>query len=370
MGLSDTLQAPIRRTRYDLHRKHSVKRFDGKQPASDTMAIILIYQKNGILPSLIRQLEHFAAKGISCVIVANHPLSQLDRQQLESHTHFMVERPNLGYDFGGYREGILSLREAGLTPRNLFVLNDSVWFPLRSDCRLIDDALADPADVYGIFYNTKNVEENHRHLQSYFYRFGAGLLDNPEFDTFWKRLPLYGSKRQVVRRCEVKLTGYFRSLGCSVGARYRPEDVVAASDNLTDSEAKQVAAWHATTTLRGRSIFAKLAQMDPDTEAWPAARQKAFHDSRFRYYFIDAHPLILFRQIHSPFVKKSRELHFCAQRHALLQSDLHKDFEPHIRQEIETWDKVHLLGPAEHKDFQSVWEAALTRSAKSSGGAS
>lgn len=342
--------AYLSRIYYDRVLRKQVRVTRGAQPAMKNFAILLAYQPGGILPSFQMQLQHFLDNGFALMVVSNAPLSAEDRNMLLGKCHLLVERPNVGYDFGGYREGVMTLADQGIRPENLVIMNDSIWFPLRRDCQFLQTALADHADLYGIFFNTKNKVGKHRHLQSYFYRFNARILNDGRFWKFWRKFPLFSNKILVIRMLEVKLTGIFASMGFTAASLISTDDVLEAALALTDAELDQVARFHATTSNRGHQIFADLAGKSTVMPDWREKMEKRLHNSRFRYYFIDAHPLIL-HNLHAPFIKKSHEFHYYPQRDALIALGLSDDFDPAVRAEIAGWNDRRRRGPPDHPRF-------------------
>ncbi len=61
----------------------------------------------------------------------------------------IVERPNFGYDFGGYHDGVWLIGKLGLRLREVLFLNDSVWFPILKNATLLADMRATSQDYVG-----------------------------------------------------------------------------------------------------------------------------------------------------------------------------------------------------------------------------
>ena len=166
------VRGSVQRRRYDAKRNQSVRTTQGAQPMREEMAVFLIYQPNGLLESTLFTLSYFARQDISTVVVSNAPLNSEDRGRVLALSHLLIERPNIGYDFGGYREGVLTLLESGKPIRALYVMNDSIWFPLEGNNDLIKTCRESDADIYGLHIkitSEKRVDENY--IQSYFFRF-------------------------------------------------------------------------------------------------------------------------------------------------------------------------------------------------------
>ena len=135
--------------RYDRTRLDQIRMFDGKLPKSDRIAIFLIYPKKGLLQSHLHTLEYFRSKGFATLVVSNLTLSEIDRHRLAENCWRIMERSNFGYDFGGYRDGVLSLSADLKHLQRLVLINDSVWFPLPGSRDWLDDVEALEVDVAG-----------------------------------------------------------------------------------------------------------------------------------------------------------------------------------------------------------------------------
>jgi len=99
----------------------------------------LIYPSRGLKPSHLRTLKYLAAKNYNAVVVCNLPLTNDEQQQILPLCHQCIQRPNFGYDFGGYRDGVLSVTNNGKQLKHLLLLNDSTWFPIVEDTDWLAD---------------------------------------------------------------------------------------------------------------------------------------------------------------------------------------------------------------------------------------
>ena len=320
---TDILFGGVLRAAYDRKRPMLVSQVQGDVPVAREVAILLIYQPEFLPKSLFHTLNHLREKGIAPVVVSNAPLTSVSRAQLLPQCHLIVERPNYGYDFGGYREGILILSERGINPDALYLLNDSMWFPLREDCALIDHARASKADLFGI-YQVEWPDKPHRtHLQSYFYRFKRPLLGSAAFDQYWRRLMMSDDKRRVVLKCEGALTHAFRKQGFSTEALYHEDDIKAAALALTGDDL--------TAYLR----YAAL--VDPAVGA-PETAARTIATGVLRKNLMGSHPLISVRALNIPVLKKDRAPLWQAQRSEIFRLGLDVGFAPVIREELKSRD--------------------------------
>ena len=330
----------LRRRQYDRQRGQTIVQTEGLRPVSADVAILLIYQPAGLLPSLYSELDHFHAKGIAVIVVSNAPISQTDLERLRTHCHLILQRPNYGYDFGGYRDGVLTLFQRGISPENLFILNDSVWFPLTQDSHLIEDAKASSADLFGIYYNEKAREPHRSHLQSYFYRFNHRLVSSAAFENFWRNLTLTNNKYMVIRQCEMKLTDAFQAKGFSIAYLYDMAKMRAAILALNDVELHQMLRYQSIVDTRSAKALAPLIEDGPDAPEWRNRVEALVREGRIGRYFLILHPLVLLRELGAPVLKKDRQPMYQLQRKELFRAGLAGDFLPALNYEIAHWDDI------------------------------
>jgi hypothetical protein len=198
------LYEPFLQRRYDQTRSQRIKCTNGNLPASDTLAIFLIYQPDGVAKSVFDTCNHLIASGYSPIIVSNTPLSNVDRVTLQSIAHIIIERPNFGYDFGGYRDGLWLVSELALNPQQIIFLNDSVWFPTLSTSTLLKEFSAANVDYFGaqIFMNPAGGNKSQALFGSYCFAVNAPLLNNSAFVNFWDNYKLSSNKEMTLRRGE------------------------------------------------------------------------------------------------------------------------------------------------------------------------
>jgi Rhamnan synthesis protein F len=148
-ALGGLVWEPFVQWRYDRNRPARLVVLSGTCELKDRIAVYLIFQPNGLRPSTLETCRLLEQSGYSVLAVSNAPLSDADSQTLAGHSWRVIQRPNYGYDFGGYRDGILHLLEAGITPRRLIVMNDSIWYPLSAADTLLDRIDASELDLAG-----------------------------------------------------------------------------------------------------------------------------------------------------------------------------------------------------------------------------
>lgn len=194
---------------------------DGTAPLTQKLAVFLIYQPGDILASTLRECAHLIDHGYSPLIISNCPLTQDAAAALQKVSWKTVQRPNYGYDFGGYRDGIRLLDHLDISPDTLLVLNDSIWFPLHDHASILTRLEAMPENVAGLVYHedlTKRsaMSRPKSFLESYFFRFDKTALSNPGFKDYWTNYRVSSNKYNAVYRGERAICDHMRSAGLTV----------------------------------------------------------------------------------------------------------------------------------------------------------
>lgn len=332
------------RTGMDRHARRSVRLSAGLIAPLPDMALVLIYQPDGLQASLFQTCRHLTAQGFAPFIVSNTALRDDDRIRLLEACHLLMERPNIGYDFGGYRDGILHLLDAGARPDNLLVMNDSIWFPLFDDCTLLAEIRAQPDDLFGPVYNDR-VEKSHlSHLQSYMFNFKRAALDRPAFRTYWERLVTSANKQLVIRMCEMRMTKAFRDAGFSVGYKWTAADGVAALRALPAADLRRALDYMGglePKTAQTLQLLRTGSATDPATGPGEAAVLDALlYLQGVPPYLLKLPPGLLIDALRLPFLKKDRHLPYQLQRAAFLQDPPATPVNPVIQTEIAGWDRT------------------------------
>lgn len=216
-GISDLLTDPVKQRQLDRRVAAGLPRFDGISPASDKVAIVLVYQPSGISASTLETCSWLADAGYAPFVVSNAPLSPEDRSSLSNVVWRAVERPNFGYDFGGYRDGLTCLEQWEIVPSEVLILNDSVWLPVLPKTDILTRLSAHPGDIVG---TNLRVRGDVQFLESYLYRLNRKALTHPSFSAFWAQLKLTSNKYHVIRRGERGFSKAMRAAGLNVAGIY------------------------------------------------------------------------------------------------------------------------------------------------------
>ncbi|WP_264211975.1 rhamnan synthesis F family protein [Leisingera thetidis] len=243
---------------YDAFLARRTRVTKGAIPPGPQPAVYLIFPSQGLLASHVLALRYLTDSGYAPVVVSNIPLSDGDRQRLQEVCWLCIERPNFGYDFGGYRDGLLAARARLDRIDRLVLLNDSSWFPLPGSKDWLAGAQALNVDFAAAAcnYGHPRVEAEHfreirwgystasRNFQycSYALMLSGRLMEDPGFLRFWKRFPLTNNKKFIVRRGETGLTQWVLKHGFSHGAVLKTADLDQRLAQLPRDAVRQIAA--------------------------------------------------------------------------------------------------------------------------------
>ncbi|MDD9737956.1 rhamnan synthesis F family protein [Seohaeicola sp. SP36] len=252
---------------YDYVTSKKIRRTVGSVPLGEDVAIYLIFPSTGLLDSHIYMLSALRNAGISSIVVSNFALKAQDRDKLLQYATEIIERQNTGYDFGGYRDGILGISDRFAKLERVWLFNDSVWLMPQDrswfeQARSLNKDFVAATSSFSIFrksgLRTKHVEpEKYRsiiwmhqphnpnfHYASYALCIGAAILRDPRFLTYWKKLEIRNDKKLTVRRGEIGLTQWVLKHRYSHAATHEIDDLdqelMALDDVELDYTAREV----------------------------------------------------------------------------------------------------------------------------------
>ncbi|WP_295073775.1 rhamnan synthesis F family protein [Tabrizicola sp.] len=227
------LYEPLIQRAYDRKRTSVVKVHQGGVPLTDRIALVLTYQPKGFAASLLKTCAHLRAKGYAPLVVCNAPATEADLRILAPETWAILLRPNYGYDFGGYRDGILHLRDSGVAPRFLIILNDSIWYPLNDADTLIERMEATGFGLTGAILQEGDQGKAPRssrykdYIESFFYLISSECYKSQAFTQFWTYFPMSNLKFNAVYAGERRFSRVLEESGQSVGCVLTRSDMLS-----------------------------------------------------------------------------------------------------------------------------------------------
>lgn len=213
---------------YDYFLRDHVVTISGDLPFQEKCAIFLIFPEPCLNAGHQDSLRYINKEGYSPIVVSNSPISDEELKIIKPITHKIIIRPNFGYDFGGYRDGILSLSSRFKELSRLALFNDSCWFPLNDNESWLTAAEGMNVDFAGalahagidwfeVLTNQKvSKKRKRRHKKLYHYcsfalLFSKGALERNDFWNFWRKLRISSSKDWTIRNGERALSNFMFS---------------------------------------------------------------------------------------------------------------------------------------------------------------
>lgn len=312
------LYEPFVMRRHDRSRDKVLRFHDGKVGLDRKVALFLIYQPKRLSPTVLLTCDYLAAKGYAPLVVSNTPLSDEDLQALRGHAWKVVLRPNYGYDFGGYRDGILWLQDQGIVPDRLMILNDSIWFPVWPGETLIDRMEALPADLAGAVYHPaqrrrKTSSLRPAFIESYFYIARRSALEAAAFRSFWRDFQVSSIKYNAVYRGERSFSHFLETGGLQAEGIISPKAIIEAIDAEDDAFLTRTLSYAAYADPGFEAE--RDALLDPAQRAvlgagWRDAALAHVRQVAHRRSAYASFPYPAFLKLGVPFVKKSRLMFF------------------------------------------------------------
>jgi hypothetical protein len=180
----------------------------------DRFAVLALFPRTALLPSVKRLVELLKRQGYSIVAIINES-SHSERwvAELEIDLDVIIKRPNIGRDFGAYQCGIRYLESRLHLEKphaELLLVNDSVYYTPKAAAGL-RDFFGSPSDWKSLFINF----QFHLHAQSFFVSFAGKVLSDRKFREFWKKYYPTSIRHNVINKGEIALSRTLLSRGFS-----------------------------------------------------------------------------------------------------------------------------------------------------------
>lgn len=184
----------------------------------------------GCLGSLQQHMDYL-------LVVSNSSLDETNRKRLESVSSEVMERKNVGYDVGAYRDGLRHLGWDHMGDYDELVLFNYTFFaPIHPWAGLFERTDKWDTDFWGI---TEHDEVRPhpflpklvmpRHIQSHWIAVRASLSTTKDWRSYWEDMPPIESYNDSIQWHESRFTGYFNALGYRHEVAYNVDDYPSAN---------------------------------------------------------------------------------------------------------------------------------------------
>lgn len=299
----------------------------GAQPLLPKVCIFLIYQPNTVATSIFETIRWMSNSGYAVFCVVNSTLSASDRSALILSSWRVLERPNFGYDFGGYQDAIKILNRDGISPDVVTILNDSIWvFPSSALMEQLEEAIK-TYDIYGFLVDEKvnhdlsgGTPSKKSHVESYFYIMGSKVWLSSHFQYFWNNYKMTDYKPNTIKYGEIGFSRQMMAAGFRVGVYSSRKKFLEAIREKDNRFIEQTLNYGAYADRDVEKSAKKLEKIPKNSEIWREAAlehiRRAVNRKRFNATFPFANEYIFGTQ----FMKKSSEPIFSEMRHQYLRA--------------------------------------------------
>lgn len=177
---------------------------------SKKIAVVALYPRGSLLSSVKRLISSLLDQNYEVIAVVNHPNLKDWISELSGFPITIIQRQNVGRDFGAYKCGVEYIERFKLGDQldSLLLCNDSVIYGQRfgSFLREFESKSSHWATAFLNF-------EKHTHAQSFFQSFPREILLTELFKDFWRNY--YPSNRRIyaIDQGEVRLSQILLSHG-------------------------------------------------------------------------------------------------------------------------------------------------------------
>lgn len=314
-----TVYEPVLQRRYDRLRSSSLRITEGSKAAGKKIAIFLIYQPNGIPKSIYSTCQHLCEVGFRTLIVCNTPLKDSERTRLAESSFLVIERPNFGYDFGGYRDAVWMLQERDIDPDEVLFLNDSIWFPAVSGNSLLGDMSASKFDYVGVqeFGDITAVGGKQGFFASYCFLAKKQVWQSSVFQEYWRDYKCSSNKEVTLRRGE---RGFSRKMlnSCpNSGALFDVSKFRKLVEKLSAKELWVVIQDLVVTDKILEGKHKTMLEQGPAAASMEAMRDLIFASVETKNY-LGAAPILSLLSLEIPIIKKNNEMLYVRCRRRIL----------------------------------------------------
>lgn len=156
------------------------------------------------------------------LVVSNSPLDGTARERLEGVATTVIERENVGFDVGGYQDGLDAFGWDRLRSFDELVLFNYTFFAPVNPWKNLFDRVDEWGDVdfWGITehdevrphpFLAKSVMP--RHIQSHWIAVRNPLLTSADFREYWRSMPRISSYNDSIQWHETRFTEHFTKIG-------------------------------------------------------------------------------------------------------------------------------------------------------------
>ena len=182
-------------------------------------------------PHVVDQLLDYGRAGWSTLVVDASPSISAEREgDWTRMATAWMRRPNIGYDFFSYRDGMAHLGSGlgvDIDRAHLIVANDSCFgpfFPIQEVVARLDERHRQREGGEPVVYGITDSYEFHHHLQSYWLYCRPPAVSMVR--TFLENLPPIEGVQDAIHRGELGLSRFLTERGCALSALCPTREII------------------------------------------------------------------------------------------------------------------------------------------------
>jgi lipopolysaccharide biosynthesis protein len=187
------------------------------------------YNHKGVVaPYFASALRTYRRLGGKLVTVTTATLNEGAREVLWALSDHVIERENIGLDFGSWRHALLAYDFAS-DYDEVIIVNDSVFGPFAPIDPFIQRLSLPDSPILGMTISREVAD----HIQSFFIGFNLKAFPRAVFERFWWDMQLLEDKNEIIQRYEIGLSRTALRAGVPLAAlldmrlSMRPYDISA-----------------------------------------------------------------------------------------------------------------------------------------------
>ena len=195
------------------------------------LLVYLFFDKNGIIDHYVSYLLKSLRPYCSEICFVSNGQISLGKDTVSDYVDTFLERENIGYDVGGYKDalnyyGFDKLKEYD----ELILCNYTFFGPFYPLQKMFEDMSKKSCDWWGLFtWSFKQNGKMYPHIPSFWCVYRKSLLNSPYFRQYWETLPLITSYQMSVAEHEQRQGPYYKERGFIAAtwydeARYRDKN--------------------------------------------------------------------------------------------------------------------------------------------------
>lgn len=175
------------------------------------------------------------------VLISNSALASIDLERLDGLYTTFIQRENIGFDFGAWKDALLHEGWDALEEYDsVTLMNDTCFGPIFDLENVYEKMQAKNVDFWGLVNHKKvgnTISDRNisipEHIQSYFLCFNANVVVAACFKKFWVTVQNENDVELVIEKYEIKLTQYLVDNGFRSSAFFDTSHRLDSGDNFS-----------------------------------------------------------------------------------------------------------------------------------------